>query len=135
MKSIQHLFFIALALLIFDSSCKKSNHIPTSILGKWNIKMDSLYVGVGPNNHEVSYIGQSRDYFDFSSDGHLYVMENSISDTLKYTLTQGVVLVQSFGSGEGKGEFPSPSAKDLIITSAYLYTPGRIFGRTVYLTR
>lgn len=134
MKSVLHSLFIIAGFLILGSSCKKDN-MPASILGKWNIKIDSSYAGVGAGNHEVSYVGQPGDYFNFSSDGHIYVRENSILDTFTYTADSSSILVQNFGYGEGKSFFQSPTTKNLIISSGYFYTPGGTFGRTVYLTR
>lgn len=135
MKSLLNLLFIITGSLIFGLSCTKNNDVPASILGKWNIEIDSSYVGVGAGNHKVSYAGRSGDYFNFSPDGHIYIMENSILDTLIYTSVSDSIFVQNFGSGEGKCQFQSPSTKNLVITSEYSYTPGGTFGRTVYLTR
>jgi hypothetical protein len=134
MKPFLILLFIA-GLFMFGLSCTKSNDMPKSIVGKWNIKIDSFYVGAGLSNHGVTYVGQSNDYFNFSSDGHVYIKENSVLDTLTYTLSSNSILVKNFGSGDGKGEFQSLSTENMIIRSAYFYTPGGIFGRTVSLTR
>ncbi len=80
-------------------------------------------------------MGRPGDYFNCSSDGHVYIMENSISDTLAYTADSDSILIENFGSGEGKGKFKSALTKTLIITSGILMTPGGTFTRTVYLTR
>lgn len=135
METFLHSLFITVALLILGSSCNKNNYIPLSILGKWNIKIDSYYVGVGVSNHEVSYVGRPGDYFNFRSDGQVYIMENSISDTLKYTSGSDSIFIQNFGSGEGKGKFQSALTKNLVISSGIFMTPGGTFARTVYLTR
>jgi hypothetical protein len=135
MKYFLNLLFIAAGLVVFELSCTKSNNISQSIIGKWNIQIDSFYVGVGLNNHKVAYVGQSSDYFNFSSDGHVYIKENSILDTLIYTLRSDSILLNNFGSGIGKGKFQAGLSGDLIISSGYIYTPGGIFGRTVFLKR
>jgi hypothetical protein len=135
MKPFLILLFMAIGLFMFALSCTKNNDMPKSIAGKWNIKIDSFYVGAGLSNHGVTYIGQSTDYFNFSSDGHVYINENSVLDTLTYTLSSNSILVKNFGSGNGKGVLQSPSTQTLIISSGYFYTPGGVFGRTVSLTR
>ncbi|MEP7251334.1 MAG: hypothetical protein ABI683_03110 [Ginsengibacter sp.] len=114
---------------------QKKNDQPTSILRRWNVKIDSFYVGVGASNHEVVYVGQPVDYFNFTPDGHIYMMENSIFDTLMYTVSSDSVFVQNFGTGEGKGRLQFPSIKNWSISSGYSFTPGGAFGRTVYLKR
>ena len=135
MKPFLNFLFIAAVCLITGYSCKKKNELPASILGKWNIEVDSSYVGVGISNHEVVYNGQPADYFNFTSDGHIYVVENAILDTLMYTVTADSIYVQNFGSGGGKGRLQFPSVKNLTISSGYSFTPGGAFGRTVYLKR
>jgi hypothetical protein len=137
MKSILILLFV-IVFFILLSSCKKSASIvPGSIVGKWNIQKDSIYTGVGNNNQKVIYSGQPDDYFNFTSDGNLYTRENSILDTLSYTINSDSVIIQDFGygGGIGKGQFQSSATHSLIISSGYLLTPGGIFGRTVYLKR
>jgi hypothetical protein len=135
MKSLVNFLLLAFALVIFQFSCTKSNNTPQSIMGKWNIKIDSSYVGVASNNHKIVYIGQSGDYFNFSSDGHVYIKENSILDTLIYALSSDSIWIKNFGSGVGKGQFQTASTRNLIISSGYFYSPAGAFGRTVFLTR
>ncbi|MEO7119627.1 MAG: hypothetical protein ABIY62_00945 [Ginsengibacter sp.] len=135
MKPFLTVLFIIAGILILGSSCSKKSNAPTSILGKWNIKIDSSYAGGGLGNHEVSYVGQSGDYFNFKSDGHVYIRENSILDTLIYTLSSDSILIQNFGFRERKCRVPSPSTYNLVITSGLFITPGGEFGRTVYLAR
>lgn len=135
MKRFLILLFITIGLFMFGLSCTKNNNMPKSIVGKWNIKIDSFYVGAGLSNHGVAYVGRSNDYFNFSSDGRVYINENSVLDTLTYTLSSNSILVENFGSGDGKGKLQSSATQNMIIRSAYFYTPGGIFGRTVSLTR
>ena len=138
MKSLLNSFFTIVVFIIFLPSCKKSASItPESIIGKWNIQLDSTYAGIGSNNHKVIYSGQPDGYFNFTSDGHIYSRENSILDTLSYTASSGSILIPDFGYGGavGQGQFQSSSPHSLMISSAYMVTPGGIFGRTVYLKR
>lgn len=136
MKSLLNSLLALVAFLIFNLSCQKNNNTPTSILGKWNIQIDSTYTGVGAGNHQVTYYGQLGDYFNFSSDGHIYSSENSIRDTLSYSVSSDSIMIPYFGGGGiGKGLITSASTHSLIISSGYFFTPGGTFGRTVYLTR
>ncbi|HET7117572.1 MAG TPA: hypothetical protein VFI29_13835 [Hanamia sp.] len=134
MKSLLNLWPAIAVVLIFNLSCQKNNDTPTSILGKWNIKIDSTYKGVGLGNHQVTYYGLPGDYFNFSTDGHLYTRENSILDTLNYTISSDSIIIPDFSGGEvGKGLIAFPPGHSLIIRSGYFATPGGVFGRTVYL--
>ncbi|MEO6837965.1 MAG: hypothetical protein ABI185_06230 [Ginsengibacter sp.] len=134
MKSLLNSLFL-FVVVIFLSSCKKIG--PESIIGKWNIQEDLTYVGVGSNNHSVSYAGQPDDYFNFTSDGHIYSRENSILDTLSYRVSSGSVMIPNFddAGGVGKGEIKSSSTHSLSISSGTIITPGGAFGRTVSLKR
>jgi hypothetical protein len=136
MKAFLNSFLAILGLLIFNLSCKKNNDIPSSILGKWNIKIDTSFTGSLALNHMVIYSGESGDYFYFNSDGHLYTKESSILDTLTYTLSSDSVLIENFTFGyEGKCLF-NLSTHNLIISSGYFwFYGGGTFGRTIYLYR
>jgi len=138
MKSLLNSLLALVAFFIFLPSCRKNSFIaPESIIGKWNIQDDSTYSGVGSGNHKVIYSGQLDDYFNFTSDGHVYIMENSILDTLSYTISSGSVTIPDFGygGGIGKGVIQSSSTHFLIISSGPIITPGGVFGRTVSLKR
>lgn len=135
MKPFLTLLFIIAGVLILGSSCTKKSDSPTSILGKWNIKIDSSSTGVGSGYHPVAYVGQPGDYFNFKSDGHVYISENSVLDTRMYTLSSDSIVIQNFSFAEGKCRVPSPSTHNLVITSGHFITPGGDFGRTVYLAR
>jgi len=126
-----------MALLIFNLSCKKNNNNPTSIIGKWNIQIDTSFVGEGGLNHVVIYSGKSGDYFNFNSDGRTYTKEDSILDTLTYTLSSDSILIKNFSSGyEGKCLFKSPSSGNIVISTGYFnFFGGGTFGRTIYLYR
>lgn len=137
MKSLLNcLLFIFLFFILLPSCKKESSIIRESISGKWNIKKDSTYAGIGYNNHEVIYDGQPDDYFNFTSDGHIYTRENSVFDTLNYTINSDSIVIPDFGysTGIGKAQFQA-SAHSLTIATRYFFTPGGIFGRTIYLER
>jgi hypothetical protein len=121
-------------------SCEKDAS-GISITGKWGITSDSLYTGVGLNNHLEVYDGKPGDYFDFSSDGHIYINESGRMDTLAYVMYPGdSILVQSFGVTYNGATLTSChivnlSSSNLTIQTPRVITPGGIFGRTVHLAR
>jgi hypothetical protein len=125
-------------------SCKKSslstNDTPTSIVKKWNILNDSTFIGVGVNNHPVNYAGQAGDYFDFRTDGYIYIKEGPILDTLSYSLTSDTtILIASFGIiSNGIPEMSritNLTTHHVTIIAPLVVTPGGLFGRKVNLTR
>ena len=124
-------------LLIFTLSCKKNKETPSSILGKWNIKIDTSFAGELASNHEVIYSGKPGDYFNFNSDGKVYIRENSLLDTLTYTVSSDSILIPNFNFAyEGKCRFKSASTDTIVISTGYFVFFGAgTFGRTVYLYR
>ena len=141
-------YIISLGLIAFINffliSCKKNllpaNDIHASIIGKWNILNDSTFIGVGVNNHPVNYTGQMDDYFDFRRDGYIYIKENTIFDTLSYSLTSDTtILIASFGiTINGVPEISritNLTAHNATINAPFITTPGGAFGRKVNLNR
>ncbi len=125
-------------------SCNKNslcaNDIHATILKKWNILNDSTFIGVGANNHPVNYAGQTGDYFDFRTDGYIYVREGSILDTLSYSLTSDTtILIASFGiilNGVPEiSRITNLTEHGVTINAPLVATPGGVFWRKVDLTR
>jgi len=140
MKLILNSLVVIGVLITFKKlSCRENNDKSASIFGKWNIKIDTSFVGQGASNHEVIYSGKSGDYFNFNSDGHIYIRENSILDTLTYTISSDSVLIKNFSPPyEGKCMLESVSTHNIVISSGYFFTyqyHGQTFGRTIYLYR
>ena len=143
---MKHLITFGLTGLItfFLISCKKSslsaNDTQAIILKKWNLLNDSTFIGVGLNNHPVNYTGQPGDYFDFKTDGYLYIKEGQLLDTLSYTLTSDTtILIASFGiifnSVPEIVHITNLGTHRVTINTPFILTPGGIFGRKVNLTR
>ena len=132
-------FFILTVLLFCLYACKKDGNAPGSIVGRWNIASDSSYVGVGLNNHEVTYNGQPGDYYELAANGILYTKEGAVLDTLEYTLHADTsITIQTLGNTNGipqPGRITAFTAHTLVIYGPYLLTPGGIFGRTLTLSR
>lgn len=142
MKSI--VLFGLTAFNFFLISCNKdsvsANDTNSTILGKWNILNDLRLIGVGINNHPVSYTGQTGDYFDFRTDSNIYIKEGAILDTLSYRLiSDTTILIVSFGNMvNGISEISritNLSAHGVTINAPVVITPGGQFGRTVNLIR
>jgi hypothetical protein len=138
MKTVK-VFLILTGLLFCLYACKKDGNTPGSIAGRWNIVSDSSYTGVGINNHEVTYIGQYGDYYEFTTNGILYTKEGAALDTLRYTLAgDSLITIQSLAITNGipqPGRIRTFTAHSLVIYGPYLLTPGGIFGSTVSLSR
>jgi hypothetical protein len=126
-------------------ACRDEANVSTdpsnsSIVGKWNIVADDQYVGVGINNHKVSYIGKAGDYFDVRSDGHIYVKEDFVLDTLAYTVQSSQsIIIAGFGAIlNGTPEVSTISYLSptfVTIKAPAIITPGGAFGRTITLSR
>ena len=135
--------FGVIAVVFFVASCKKDVHPEennASIIGKWNIITDSSYVGVAANNHLVVYAGQEGDYFDFSSNGKLYIKENGMLDTLQFNLTSDTTMtIDSFlDDSNGTSQtctITNPAPHNAVVSTAISYTPGGTFGRKVTLDK
>jgi hypothetical protein len=137
MKMLPNSYLLAIGLLLLVSSCKKSS-TATQVLGKWNILSDSMYVGAGTANNKVAIHVNRGDYFNFSSDGHIYMLENSIFDTISYSLSSNFIVVPGFEDEQvtGTGLISYQLNKFVLsISTGYSPTPGGTFGKTVHLTR
>ncbi len=143
---MKHIISLGLTALItfFLISCEKNslsaNDIQATLLKKWNILNDSTFIGVGVNNRPLNYAGQTGDYFDFRTDGYIYIREGTILDTLSYSLTSDTtILISSFGIiSNGVPEISritNLTAHGVTIKAALVITPGGVFGRKVNLTR
>jgi hypothetical protein len=69
------------------TSCKKNNNEPPAtptIQADWKLATDTVTVG---SNLDLAYQGLSGDYYNFASDGKLYVNEGKYGrDTAEYAL-------------------------------------------------
>src|ERR1700730_10260510 len=89
--------FIVFFLIYCKKNSVSANDINATILRKWDILNDSIFIGVGVNNHQANYIGQTGDYFDVRTDGFIYIKEGKVLDTLNYSLTSDTtILIASF---------------------------------------
>ena|ERR1700729_67127 len=138
---------IAVACILLCIACKKqglpmccvANPPEVSIFHQWNIVTDSTYTGVGINNHQVVYVGQPGDYFDFETNGVVHMKEGGVLDTLTYqTLSDTTMIVSSFGitlNGVPATSHFSFTANTMHISAPTIATPGGVFGRKISLSR
>jgi hypothetical protein len=96
---------IAAAMLMVSLfSCKRvapdccgANPTALSVAGQWNIVADTIYSGVNTGANPAIYVGQSGDYFDFRTDGYVYIKEGASLDTLSYNMfSPGRVAIVAF---------------------------------------
>lgn len=81
------LLLLALALITIAFSCKKSSH--NSIIGNWSIINDStnfVASGNAASSFHSDYIGQPGDYYNFSTNGMMYVKEGAALDSMAYEI-------------------------------------------------
>ncbi len=93
------LIFINIAIISCTKQITSLQNPDISITGKWNIVNDSLVSGIGSSSYSYeNYVGSAGDYFDFRSDGYVYLKEGSLLDTLSYQLQDSnKIIIESFG--------------------------------------
>ena len=76
-----------LTFYLFTLACKKETH--PSIAGKWQIVNDSTrFIGNASNSSwHADYIGQPGDFYDFRSNGMMYVKEGPKLDSMAYEVS------------------------------------------------
>lgn len=81
--------FSLFILTIITTSCKKEN--ASIIVGKWSIVKDSSFVAQAPPFFNAVpgniYFGVVGDYYNFTTEGKLYIKEGAYADTLSYSLS------------------------------------------------
>jgi hypothetical protein len=91
-QKMKYFVNISLIALLFAGaiSCSKSNGNP-QITGKWKILNDSTsFTGAaGAQSYYTNYIGKEGDYYDFRTDGKMYVKESASLDTMAYEIYSG----------------------------------------------
>lgn len=93
------LIFINIAIISCTKELISPQNSQISIIGRWNIVNDSLVSGIGSSGYSYeNYVGLAGDYFDFRSDGYVYIKEGNALDTLSYQLQDSnKIIIESFG--------------------------------------
>lgn len=142
-----------LVALLYLTACAKSDSSSSQnnqagLTGKWNLVNDSAFKGVAQYNHLVSYNGEAGDYFNFSTNGYMYTKENTMFDTLSYTIFSDTsIIISSFGliangvpdtsiiTGLKVNNSLIGNVQTIVIESHLGITPGGEFWRRVTLSR
>lgn len=136
---MKRLFIILITLISLELvSCKKEAAV--SIMGTWNLVSDAVTSGIGLNVKTYSYTGVPGDYFDFRTDGKLYIKEGFNSDTLNYTLLpDNKITISSFGwvinGVPVESDIVMLTANHVSIHVPNISNPGGVYERTVSLDR
>ncbi len=141
MKS-RSLILLGLVIIAFMFACKKGSSIyPGQINGKWNVVSDSTYNEFLLSLTQRNYIGKAGDYYDFRTDGKVYINESNTLDTLTYNLVNDTTIqIQNFGwilNGVQNTSYMKYSSNNanVSITTGRAITPGGFGWRQVNLKR
>jgi len=110
------------------------------LIGKWNVVSDTTYAGVNTGTNPVVYKGQPGDYFDFRTDGFVYIKEGAMLDTLSFNVISGRQIgITSFMSilndQSATCQLAGVTGDSLSIISPLLTPPGGPQQRMVSLSR
>ena len=75
--------FSFVLIIVVSISCHKNNIQPNILTAKWNIINDSLAT---LRLSGTNYIGTASDYYNFTSNGRLYIKEDTLQSTATYEL-------------------------------------------------
>ena len=147
----KNLLIIAAVLLFCVYACKKYNGSSvnkastlldnTVIVGRWNVVSDTSYAGINTGGNPLIHTGETGDYFDFATNGHVYTKEGPVLDTLNYSfVSTGEINIAPFGPVDnGPDELVSRiitlTAHTATIASPLGETPGGPIKRIVNLSR
>lgn len=116
------------AFFVFSclASCKKSNYIgPVTLVGKWKLINDSTaYDGaLASPLIKKNYVGIPGDYFDFRTDGKLYIKEGAKYDTLAYNMNMTAgdsVIINNFNYNNYPSVIKPLTAQNVSIYSTFM---------------
>jgi len=125
-------------------------HINTAVTltGQWKLVKDSVSYSNGLGQSGPSsdvYNGKAADYFEFTSDGKLYIQENGLVDTANYVintdqsitvnyLVYNSLTVASYGSIITNFHQVNLTGSSVTLTSSVV-APGGVQSRTIALKR
>jgi hypothetical protein len=93
---MKKLLFVAIASMALFSACKKKDVEKTTaekVVGVWKVSNFSFNDFNNNLNHFTSYTGISSDYWDFRTDGKIYLQELGVKDTVLYSITSDTKMV------------------------------------------
>jgi hypothetical protein len=144
MKAACAMIFGCLIFCLY--ACKKPGCDPgmmgrASIVGNWNIVVDTTSAGVGSANAFAIYPGKPGDYFDIRANGYIYTKEGATLDTASYQLlSDSTIIIHSFFYFSNSATYPTChiktiGANTITIYLPWLLSPGGAFGRSIVLSR
>lgn len=115
----------------------------STVVGEWSVVSDSSWQGVGLYVIQDAlkvYAGLPGDYWDFRTDGFVYVKEGAMLDTLSYTLNgSNEIIIENFGWDLNSVQTPSTIRKltghDAVIRSSDFQPPSGLNRRVLYLRK
>lgn len=131
-------------LIVLAIGCSKSGaKTEALILGKWRIVQDSSWHAIGAYNLNDAlhvYNGQPGDYWDFRSDGFVYVKEGVTRDTLAYKVDSATAItIQNFGwiinAIQTVSTIQELTPFTAVIRSSDFQPPGGVDKRVLYLIK
>ena len=137
--TMKHIILIVFTALICFGliSCKKGFtsaivENPT-IVEKWNLVNDHYYIGSEATGVDRIYTGTTTDYWDFRTEGNVYIKEDASLDTLSYKLyPDNKITISSFYFGT----ITMSNITTLTPHSATISaSSGLVYLRTINLTR
>lgn len=137
------LFLLIAALSGIYTACHKdinTGNEASTIGGRWAIIVDSIPEGAGATSHISAYHGKDNDYYDFRSDSNLSIKENDVLSVYPYHIHSDSSLTIVL-SDEYSDSIPvtfhvsRPDGSSLNLITGWLYSPGGVMGRAVYLKR
>jgi len=131
--------FMLISASAILNACEKSGS--DVIAGRWHVINDSSII-TGPSISYDVFDGSDDDYFNFSSNGSLYIKENSIYDTVNYQIISPDTLLLP-GIGFSINGITEPSIftiKDrrlriVVNPPGNVITPGHQYQRIINLKR
>ncbi len=90
------LLIVGFVFLASFSACKKKDVEKTTaekVVGVWKVSNFSYNDFYSNANHFTSYTGIASDYWDFRTDGKIYLQESGVKDTVSYSIVSDTKMI------------------------------------------
>jgi hypothetical protein len=123
-------FYISGILLVtLFYSCSKSGSSPITINGDWNLVKDSVVQVISAANvtpdTTINIYDKAGDYYNFSSNGKLYMRVDGFADTATYTMQQNNQISINYSEANRLTLTTIYSVENLSEHSVVLINPGQ----------
>jgi secreted trypsin-like serine protease len=126
------------------SACSKDKATPITLTGNWGLVKDSV-VSIGsagnvPPDTVVNIYDKTGDYYNFSTNGQLYMQVDGFRDTATYVVQQNNQLSINYREPYNQTITTLYSINDLSAHSVVLINPGQFLApfltkETIHLSR